>query len=203
MGKIIKNHSFSLIELLAAMAIAAILIGIAVPAFNTLTKGQSVEAAARIVGSQLKATRTYAISNREYTALIIPTTESLSSDYLYKAYRPCIVDSSSVFQQWISGEKWEFLPAGSAILDIDNTSGYNAGNFTSASTITSVDFSAIGGGSSESAKGIVFTPSGKAGTRKYVVIGSSVVADGEVGSTGNQINVTVDQYSGRISYGSN
>ena len=199
-----KKNNFSLIELLCVIVIVILLFSIAIPAFNTLTKGESVESGARIVGSQLKAARIHAVTNREYVALIIPTTESLLSDYLYKAYRPCIVNSSYVFQEWVPGEKWEFLPTGAAILDVDNNTGYDAGAFTSASEITGVDFSDIGGGALvDDVKGIVFSPSGKAvGSRKYVIIGSSALLEGGVTSTSNQVDITIDQYSGRVSYGS-
>ena len=208
MKKIFNKTSFSLIELLAVMAISIILLAITIPAFNSMAKGQKVEVAARTIGSQLKAVRSYAITNREFIALIIPTTESLSSEYLYKAYRPCIVNSSFVFQGWVSGEKWEFMPTGTAILDVDGTLGHiatGAGSFTSAGAITSVDFSSIGGGASIPSKGIVFTATGKTSnpsTRKYVVVGDSLSL--ETGTaTSNYIEITIDLYSGRISYGSN
>jgi Tfp pilus assembly protein FimT len=193
---------FSLIELLSVMAISVVLIGISVPAFHTLMKGQNVEIAARTTGSQLKAIRSYAITNRTYAALIIPTTQDLPSTYLYKTFRPCTVNSNNVFQKWIYGERWDFLPTGTAILDVDNNSGYDAGNFTAASTITGIDFSDIGG-TTDSAKGIVFTPVGKSsGSRKFVVVGDSLVLEDGIDSTSNQIDITIDTYTGRISYGS-
>ena len=200
---IYQKSDFSLIELLAVIVIALILIGITIPAFNTLTKGQNVEAAARTIGSQLKAVRAYAITKREYIALIIPATASIPANYLKKSYRSCIVSSSYVFEEWVPGEKWEFLPTSAAILDVTNSPGYTDGAFSSAKTVTGVNFSDIGGGSSVDAKAIVFTPTGKcAGVRKYVVIGDAVVLEDGVSSTANQINITIDLYSGRISYGS-
>ena len=208
MNKINKKYFFSLIELLCVMVISILLIGIAIPTFNAITQGQKVETAARTIGSQLKSVRSSAITRREYIALIIPTTEDLSSDYLYRSYRPCIVNSSSVFQAWISGEKWEFLPPGTAIIDIDNTighSGTSAGTFTSAGTITSVDFSSIGIEARTNAQGITFSPTGKSfnpATRKYVTIGEATLLEDSVTSTSDLIEITIDLYSGRISYGS-
>jgi type II secretory pathway pseudopilin PulG len=208
MKKICNKTSFSLIELISVVAISIILFAIVIPAFYTLTKGQNVEMATRVIGSQLKAVRSYAITNREYIALIIPTTENLPPEYLYKTYRPCVVNKNFKFSNWVFGEKWEFLPTGTAILDVDGTLGHpdtGTGNFESAGTITSVDFSSIGGGTA-SAKGIVFTPTGKTtnpATRKYVAVGSSILLEGGVTSTSNYIEITIDQYSGRISYGSN
>jgi type II secretory pathway pseudopilin PulG len=206
---IYKKTSFTLIELLAVIVISIILLGIAVPAFNTLTKGEKVETAARTIGSQLKAVRAYAITNREYAALIIPTTENLSSEYLYRSYRPCIVDSNYVFQEWVSAEKWMFMPSGTAVLDVDGTLGHpdtGAGSFESAGTVTTVDFSDISGGSSVSSKGIIFSPTGKTvnpATRKYVTVGDALLLESGVNATENTIEITIDLYSGRISYGSN
>ena len=204
-----KKNSFTLIELLAVIVISIILLGIAVPAFNTLTKGEKVETAARTIGSQLKAVRAYAITNREYAALIIPTTESLPSEYLYKSYRPCIVDSSYVFQEWVSGEKWIFMPTGTTILEIDNSADLDAvKNFGSAEDIDDVDFSSIGGAASvDDVKGMIFTPTGKcvgaSASGIFVNVGDAVSLESGISETSNQIDIKIDLYSGRISYGSN
>jgi len=204
----VKKIKYTLIELLAVMAISIILLAIAIPAFNSLTKGNKVEIAARTIGSQLKAVRSHAITNREYIAFIIPTENNpsgLSTDYYYKSYRICIVNSSSVFQEWVSGEKWEFMPTGTAILDVDDTLSHpdtGAGAFDSATPVTSVDFSVIGGGTTSSS-GIVFTPTGKTvGARKYVAVGDAILLESGVTTTSDYIEITIDTYSGRISYGS-
>ena len=217
MKKNCKKTSFSLIELLSVMGISVILMAIAIPAFNTITKGENVEIAARTIGSQLKAVRSYAITNRKYVALIIPTTEAdLPSNYYYKTYRAGIVSSSNVFQSWVPGEKWEFMPTGTAILDVDailGHSGTDVGNFDSAggtpvaSTGTDgVDFSSIGGSDdTDNVRGIIFSPTGKTvntSVRKYVVVGDSLLLENEVTSTSNYIEITIDLFSGRISYGS-
>ena len=204
-----KKTSFSLIELLTVMAISIILMAIAIPAFNTLTKGQKVETAARTIGSQLKAVRSYAITNRQYAALIIPTTESLPSEYLYMSYRACIVDSSNVFQSWISGEKWEFMPTGTAILEIDNSSDLDTvKNFGSAQDIDDVDFSSIGGvAAADTVKGIVFAPTGKCigatASGIFISVGDAISLESGMSKTKNEINININLYSGRVSYGTN
>ena len=209
MKKIFKKKSFTLIELLTVMAISIILMAIAIPAFNTLTKGQKVETAARTIGSQLKAVRSYAITHREYVALIIPTTESLPSEYLYKSYRACIVDSSNVFEYWVSGEKWEFMPTGTAILEIDNSADLDTvKNFGSAEDIDEVDFSSIGGADSvDGVKGLIFTSTGKcvgaSASGIFVNVGDAISLESGITKTSNQIDIKIDLYSGRISYGSN
>ena len=211
MNKTYKKTSFSLIELLFVMAISIILIGIAIPAFNSLTKGQKVEIAARSIGSQLKAVRSHAITNRKYTALIIPTPGNpagLSANYYYNSYRSCIVNSSDVFQEWVFGEKWEFMPTGTAILEIDNSISLNTvKNFDSATTITGVDFGGLVTGLISDAKGIIFTPTGKCigatAAGIFVNVGDSIALEDGVSTTSNQIDIKIDLYSGRISYRSN
>ncbi len=207
MNYLTKKIYFSLIELLVVLAISIVLLAIAVPAFNSLTKGQSVEIGARTIGSQLKAVRSYAITNREYVALVFPTTESgISNDYLYKSFRACIVDSSNVFESWITDEKWEFMPKGAAILEIDNSNDLGTiGNFNSAQEISSVDLTSIGGSSSvSSVKGLIFRPTGKcegattAGI--FVNIGGAIGLQDGIDSVNNNIDIRIDLYTGRITY---
>jgi len=195
-----RKSAFSLIELLAVLVISAIVLGITLPSLNTLIKGQSVEQAAINFGSELKAVRSYAITSREYVALIVPTDQSISAEYLYKSYRPCIVDINNNFQFWITDNKWEFLPAGAAIIDIDNNKTNHSGNFDGATNINNVNLSLLKDFSSPTVKGVVFKPTGQTGSRKYIVVGSANIRDGASVDT-NQINITIDQYSGRISYG--
>ena len=202
-----KKKAFSLIELLVVLAISIVLLAIAIPAFNSLTKGQSVEIGARTIGSQLKAVRSYAITNREYVALIFPTTESgISNDYLYKSFRACIVDSNNNFEQWVTDEKWEFMPKGAAILEIDNINDLNTiGNFNSAQDIDGVDFSSIGGNSStDDVHGLVFTSTGTCdgatASGIFVTIGSAIGLEDGISSVNNSIDIRIDLYTGRITY---
>ena len=93
----IKKY-FSLVELLLVMVIASLMLGIVIPTFHKVTKGVSVEMAARQLGGQLKAVREYAITNRENVALIMEPTDAVLQIYLpvgYHgiAYRPCIINS--------------------------------------------------------------------------------------------------------------
>jgi len=206
-----RKSAFTLIELLAVLVISAIVLGITLPSLNTLIKGQSVEQAALNLGSELKAVRSFAITNREYVALIFPTVESGITDrYKYKSYRPCIVNSSDVFQFWIAGNKWEFLPTGAAVLTITTKSHLSARtikDFEDATDITNVNLSRIGGLNNATVKGIVFKSNGKSGSRTFIVVGGAAsVRTGVSETTGtftdtNLIDITIDQHSGRISYG--
>jgi len=206
-----SKNKFSLIELLAVLIITSIIIGIALPSMNTMMRGKSVDQATRTLGSTFKALRSYAITHRQYVALIIPADiESLEKppfEYLNKSYRPCVVTNSNgifTFDYWISNEKWEFLPTGTAILDIDNTSKYDHGYFSSANEILSVNYSDIDSSKpSCDAKGIVFKSTGKTvGETKFIVVGNSNILLDTTSVKDNQIDIVIDEFTGRISYDS-
>ncbi|MCP4180026.1 MAG: hypothetical protein GY756_19870 [bacterium] len=190
------KKKFTLIELLVVLGIVIIIFSISLPAFLKMTKGQSVEIAARTIGSKLNAVRAYAITNREYTALVFITNETVSnSRYNYRAYRPCIVDSSNVFQRWVPDEKWDYLPNATVLLSLSNNS-----------TIASVEDDKIfGSGNKEALTGVIFKSTGDCvGERKTVVVGEGVYTNAALKqlNTSNRIDITVDNYTGRVSYGS-
>lgn len=204
------RKKFSLIELIAVVAIMAIIMAFALPAFLTMTKGQSVELAAREIGSKLKAVRSYAITNRKYTALVFVTSQPvLSQNYPYKSYRPCIVNSSNVFQEWVPDEKWEFLPSGVIIQDIsENITGYVDGLFgDNTNDITNVIDNNVfpGTNSIQTLKGVSFKSTGdlSKGNNKFIAIGEGTDPTTAAGrhNPSNMAIIKVDQYTGRISYG--
>ena len=215
MKKTYKKNNFSLIELLSVMVIAIILFGISIMAFNKMTKGQGVKVGARTLGSKIKAVRSYAIIHRKTVALVIPTTEAdLPSEYLYKSYRACVVDNMHYqycdFNYWVPGDKWEFMPTGTAILDVDATAGHvgtGAGTFLyggSNQGIRNVNFSDIGGSNdTDYVKGIVFFPTGKPALRassKFVAIGDAASLEAGAASTSNIIDISINSTNGRITY---
>lgn len=128
---------FTLIELLVVLVIMGILLGIAGPAFQKLTVGKGVDAAARMMGAQLTLARTYAITNRRRVAVLMPGIEvqrnggsALSASereraapVLNVAFRSCIVDRSNTFVEWVPNTKWEFLPVGTAVFEADQDNG--------------------------------------------------------------------------------
>lgn len=202
-----NKKQFSLIELLCVIAVAAILMALVLPAFLNMTKAQGVEMATRELGSKLKAVRTYAISQRKYIALVFIASEATTDNgrYCYRSYRPCIVNSSNVFQSWIPDEKWDFLPIGVIIRSISTSLSATAGTFGS-STVTSTSiidtnvFSSI-----LPLSAVIFKPTGEiVGNRVYATVGEGFSSNGSLNTknTANNAMITVDQYSGRVSYGS-
>lgn len=69
-----KNQGFTLIELMAALTISAILLAIAVPAFDKLIRDLRIESAAWEFFDATQVTRSYAVkANRRVTMLANPT----------------------------------------------------------------------------------------------------------------------------------
>jgi len=195
MKQINKNKKFSLIELLTVLAITGVILGISIPAFNTLLKGESVEHASRTVLSMIKLARAYAITNEAYTAVIM-CDANLPTGYKYSAYRVAELNSDLSFDKWIDGEKWEFLPTGASFIP----EGEVNSKTVNISSITAVTDSPIGLNSA--VDGIIFQPSGACNSEAKITIGSGTESGGVLIRTNSSNNVTleINRFTGRTSY---
>ncbi len=141
----VRHRNFTLVELLVVMAIMAMLLYIATPAFEKMAKGGGVELAARNTYNYLSLARNYAITNRQYVAVLFPMkgdtdypASGVPSDYYNRSYRACIVRDADTgsdydwrFVRWIPGETWQFLPTGTLFLDVGNDSYPSTGESNS------------------------------------------------------------------------
>ena len=66
------RRRFSMIEIMLVLVIVSILLIIAMPAFNKLVLGSNVDGGARLVLSQIRLARQYAITNRVRIAVLLP-----------------------------------------------------------------------------------------------------------------------------------
>ena len=114
-----KIHRYTLVELLVVVAIAAVILGIATPAFTAMMKGGAMTSTTRELAAKIKATRSYAVTNNCYVALVFPTGKDeakIKTTFNFRTYRPCIVykDSSDEweFDSWIDGENWKTMNKG-------------------------------------------------------------------------------------------
>ena len=231
---IITKSNFTLVEILAVMGLMAILLFMALPAFEKIAKGNGVEIAARTLSGKLGAARGYAINNRQYVAVLMPAAD-LPDPYLYRSYKLCVVSktSSSVttgtppvkvttftFERWLPSENWGFLPTGAAINHIGITDsatklsphspGSSSNNWAASTAREEVDgvklYDIKPSYSVDNVRAIVFKPNGKlagAGESRYVAVSESTYS-GTILATTNQknwIDITIDQYTGRVTYG--
>ncbi len=218
--------SFTLVELLVVMAIMAMLLYIATPAFEKMAKGGGSELAARNIYNYLSLSRNYAITNRQFVAVLFPMKGStdypssgIPSNYYNSSYRACLVKlngSNYEFVRWIPGETWQFLPTGTIILDagkdkdddpVTNNSERND-DIDSSGLIDKVNFSDLSGGSSsvDDVCGIIFKPTGDiVGSTRYIEIGEGKYEGSSLVITNTNpsslLSITISQYTGRISYG--
>ena len=127
------KRSFTLVELLVVTVIIGIIIGAVVPAFTRLMTGNAVSYGLRMTTSQLNMARTEACARRRYVAVVFLDKDSDdAAGYLpadgdnigYRsAFRSCYVNkvgADFVFDKWIPGTKWEYLPRGAYFHDVNN-----------------------------------------------------------------------------------
>lgn len=131
----LRRH-FTMVELMVVIVIVSIILAFSVPAFQKLAMGSGVDAAARMLSSQLSLARAEAISRRQYIAVIMPgqhfakdVQDNPSEDeydqnlYKYQSFRAAIVTHSGgiyTFDKWVEGTEWSFLPTGTVIAEADD-----------------------------------------------------------------------------------
>ncbi|MCX6983261.1 MAG: hypothetical protein NT118_00730 [Lentisphaerae bacterium] len=231
--------NFTLIEILAVTGLMAILLFMALPAFEKMAKGGGVEVAARNLSSKLGAARGYAINNRQYVAVLMPDA-NLPNDYLFRSYKLCVVSSTSIptsisvtsgtppitrtitvttftFTRWLPSENWGFLPTGAAINHINvnphlagsNSNIYSDGWLESShEEIDGVKLHEISSAynNTDNVRAIVFRPNGKlagASGSRYVAVSESTYSGTILVSTNqkNWIDIFINEYTGRVTYG--
>ncbi len=122
-----KKH-FTLVELLVVLVIISLILGFIVPAFTKLSRGSSVEIAARMIASQLNLARAEAISRRCNIAVFmygkdydISTIDpDGKEEWGFSAFRSAIVDGDGNFQEWVPGTQWTTIPQGALILFVQD-----------------------------------------------------------------------------------
>lgn len=118
--KKIQKYNFTLIEMIAVVAIASMLIGIFVPAFNRMMFGSKVDQATSNFKLGLEMAQSQAVSSRKYVAMILPGSHTNSTDsskaadkrlkpFVNGGYRLAFVRKSGntyYFNGWVPGSSW-------------------------------------------------------------------------------------------------
>lgn len=112
-----KQHNFTLIEMLLVIAVAAILMGITVPAFSAMSEGRLRNQAAAQVSAQLSLARTYSVTNNCFTAVVMPLASELgnSATLANGVTRIAVIYKDGAnynFVKWAEDSNWDPLPAG-------------------------------------------------------------------------------------------
>ena len=113
-----RIHHYTILELLVVVAIAAVILGIATPAFSVMMKGGAMTSTTRELAAKIKAARSYAAANNAHVALLFPTGKNcpLKPAFHSSVYRPCLVykdgDGNWMFDSWIEGEPWRSMQKG-------------------------------------------------------------------------------------------
>ena len=131
-----KKQSFTLLELILVIGIAAILTVMAGPIYRTIFAGNNSQRAATELTARIAYARNYSVVNHTYTALIFLSVDEdtglieglhtdvstsdkkelkkLSGNYYNAAYRLAVVSRSEggfKFRMWVPDSKWNFLPS--------------------------------------------------------------------------------------------
>jgi prepilin-type N-terminal cleavage/methylation domain-containing protein len=113
-----RTNGFTLVEMLTVMVIAAILIGLAVPAVTKLMSSGGASAGSREVANTLGLARQVAITQRTYARVVFPYSQTVNRpDMWYRTYAVMTNRYNTVAGGWAYLTKWEYLPLGVVFLD--------------------------------------------------------------------------------------
>jgi len=214
----LRRH-FTMVELMVVIVIVSIILAFSVPAFQKLAMGSRVDAAHRMLSSQLSLARAEAISRRQYIAVIMPgagyaRNATDDSVYPFQSFRAAKVKPDGTFIEWVEGTEWSFLPTGTVIASVSITesalqSVHKDPSDTSSPLITipkdtwTPDFASTGGtvadaspfmngtASNGSVRAVIFKPNGRCTQKLYVTVMAGVYSEVALGESKTEPERTV------------
>ena len=117
--KKIRKSRFTLIEILAVIALLSVLISIFVPAFNRMMFGSKVDQMASNFKTGMEVAQAKAVASGKYVAMILPTkyseADSKIKPYCNGGYRLAFVKKDGDnwnFVNWVPGSNWTNIADG-------------------------------------------------------------------------------------------
>lgn len=193
------KRRFTLIELLAVVALISMLMMVGVPAFARMIRGSKVDESARNIKLALEQAQMRAASERCYVAVIFPNGDVTDSVVPYRlgGFRTAYVKKKAgggyEFSKWVDPE-WRNAPSGALLVKIDTGSFSTTDNDVTGCTEKSDDdleganalkeITGVKEGNSELKVGkhtaVIFTPYGRIeGGKKIYLLVSEAVVNGE------------------------
>ena len=162
-----KFTPYTLIEIMIVMALAAVLVTLALPAFSALMRGNSVGITCGMIKNTMDQAQARALTDRKFVATVFDLTGSVSGLTDMQAMRNCYVSSTSpyTFLSWVEESQWVKLDQEAQILLQGNggagsnlTFPNNGGSTPNMSTLVTV--SSVRDASSSNLPGVVYSTYG-------------------------------------------
>lgn len=134
------HRGFSLIELMIGIAIMAILLGVAVPSFQTWLQNIQIRNAAESVANGLQRARAEAVARNTNIAFTLGT----NSAWAINVVTPASEIESRLATEGSANVTRTVLPANATTITFNNL-GQVAGNADASESLTQVDLAATGG----------------------------------------------------------
>lgn len=122
----IKRKRFTLIEMIAVVAIAGMLVALFAPAFNRMMFGSKVDQAASNFKLGMEMAQAKAIAERKYVAMFIPcylkAMDNRLQQYALGGYRLAYVSKSGeeyTFDSWVPGSSWRNADDGARLVRME------------------------------------------------------------------------------------
>lgn len=214
--KEMKRNNFTLIEMIAVVAIASILIAVFVPSFNRMMFGSKVDQAASNFKLGLEMAQARAIAARKYVAMVIPTVYGDASTslkaYCDGGYRLAFAKKSGGnyhFSGWVPDSSWRNPRDGAALTQVSGLSDLqgSASSFTG-NDADQEDWDRLGG--STNRKAVIFSPYGGVAGSSPSFTFTEAKFTGDTKSDGtavydmpnadNRISLSVNHITGRVTY---